>query len=250
MRLIAYTGFILLLLAGKQSRAQNDPLLIDPIIVRLKGRIINAADSSAVPYANIINNRTHSGTITNADGYFSMEILNIDSLELTSVGFQKKIIKIPPDYSGQELLIFRMNPVNYLVGEVEVTGDKSQAGEGLGTGKPTEIPPELRGDAFNEKPPVIAAIFNPISYWQYYLSRREREKREVREAMMLEKNWEMHSKNYNKEVVMKLTGLNEPQADTFMVWFNAQNVLPYTATEYEVRTAIKEYFKIYKAQKK
>ena len=250
MRFIFYTGFILLLLTGRQSRAQNDPLLIDPIIVRLKGRIINAADSSAVPYANIINNRTHSGTITNADGYFSMEILNIDSLELTSVGFQKKIIKIPPDYSGQELLTFRMNPVNYLVGEVEVTGDKSQAGEGLGTGKPTEIPPELRGDAFNEKPPVIAAIFNPISYWQYYLSRREREKREVREAMMLEKNWEMHSKNYNKEVVMKLTGLNEPQADTFMVWFNAQNVLPYTATEYEVRTAIKEYFKIYKAQKK
>ncbi len=179
-----------------------------------------------------------------------MELLNIDSLEVTSVGFQKTIIIVPPDYNGTELLIFTMNPVNYLVGEVEVSGDKPQAGQGLGTGKPTEIPPELRGDAFNEKPPVIAALFNPISYWQYYLSRREREKREVREAVLLEKNWEMHSKNYNKEIVMKLTGLNEPQADTFMVWFNSQNVLPYTATEYEVRTAIKEYFKIFKAQKR
>ena len=83
MRFIAFTGFILLLITGLQIRAQNDPLLIDPIIVRLKGRIINAADSSGVPYANIINNRTHSGTITNADGYFSMEVLNIDSLEVT-----------------------------------------------------------------------------------------------------------------------------------------------------------------------
>ena len=240
----------MLLLTGRQARAQIDPLLIDPIIVRLKGRIVSAADSSAVPYANIINNRTHSGTITNANGYFSMEILNIDSLEATSVGYQKKIIRIPPDYNEQEILTFVMNPVNLLVGEVEVTGDKPKAAEGLGTGKPTDIPPELRGDAFNEKPPALSAIFNPISYWQYYLSRREKEKRDVREAMMLEKHWEMHSKNYNKEVVMKLTGLNEANADTFMVWFNAQNVLPYTATEYEVRTAITEYFEIYKRQKK
>ena len=250
MRFVAYTGFILLLLAGQHSRAQNDLLLTDPILIRLRGRIINASDSSAVPYANIINNRTHSGTITNANGYFSMEILNIDSLQVTSVGFQKKIIRIPPNYNEQEILIFVMNPVNYLVGEVEVSGDKPQAGQGLGTGKPTDIPTELRGNAYNEKPPALAAIFNPVSYWHYYLSRREKEKRDVREAMLIEKNWEMHSKNYNKEIVMKLTGLNEPEADTFMVWFNSQNILPYTATEYEVRTAIAEYFEIYKSQKK
>ena len=97
---------------------------------------------------------------------------------------------------------------------------------GLGTGKPVDIAPELRGDAFNESPPVLAAFFNPISYWQYYLSKREKRKREVRKAILLEKNWEMHSQNYNKEMVMKLTGMNEPDADTFMVWFNAQDVLP------------------------
>ena len=71
----------------------------------------------------------------------------------------------------------------------------------------------------------------------------------VREAMSLEQNWEMHSKNYNKEVVMKLTGLNEAEADSFMVWFNAQNVLPYTATEYEVRASITYYFDQYKNRK-
>ena len=93
MRFVAYTGFILFLLAGQHSRAQNDLLLTDPILIRLRGRIISASDSSAVPYANIINNRTHSGTITNLDGYFSFEMLNVDSLEVTSVGFQKKILK-------------------------------------------------------------------------------------------------------------------------------------------------------------
>lgn len=250
MRFFAYTGFILLLLISRQGQAQDDPLLTDPIIIRLKGRIINAADSSAVPYANIINHRTHSGTITNLEGYFSFEMLNVDSLEVTSVGFQKKVLKIPADYKEQEILTYIMTPINYLIEEVDIPGDKPKVSHDLGTGKPTDIPTELRGDAFNEKPSVLSAIFNPVSYWQYYLSRREKEKREVREAMMLEKHWEMHSKNYNKKVVMEITGLNEANADTFMVWFNAQNILPYTATEYEVRSAIIEYFAIYKVQKK
>jgi len=246
------TGFIieiLLALSMLKGTAQNNIPIIDPILIRLKGRIISAADSSAVPYANLINNRTHSGTITNINGYFTIEMLNIDSLIASSVGFQKKIIKVPPDYNGQKVVTYVMEPINYIVGEVEIKGDKPKVGENLGTGKPVNLPPELRGDAFNEKPSVLAAITNPVSYWQYYLSRRERQKRKVREAMMLEENWEMHSKNYNKLTVMKLTGLNENEADTFMVWFNSQNILPYTATEYEVRTAILYYFKIYQKEK-
>jgi len=67
--------------------------------------------------------------------------------------------------------------------------------------------------------------------------------------MALERNWEMHSRNYNKEVVKMLTGLNDEEADEFMVWFNSQNVLPYTSTEYQVRASIREYFEIYKKKK-
>jgi hypothetical protein len=223
--------------------------LIDPILIRLKARIISAGDSSAVPYANIINNRTHGGTITNADGYFSMEMLNVDSLVVTSVGYQKAVFKVPYNYNGQNTLTFVLNPVNYAIGEVEVKGNKNEYDLGMGYGTPTDIAPELRGDAFNEKPPILVALFNPISYWHYYLSRKERQKRDVREAIALERNWKMHSENYNKEIVMKLTGLNEANADSFMVWFNAQNVLPYTSTEYEVRASILEYFEIYKVEK-
>jgi hypothetical protein len=248
MRLIAITGMIILMFAGLKSYAQTDPSLIDPILVNLKARIINAADSTGVPYATIINNRNRSGTITNNDGFFSMDVLNIDSLIVSSVGYQRKVLYIPHNYMGYETLTFTMNPVSYAVREVDVTGEKPKVAGDLGTGKPVDIPMELRGDAFNERPPILAALLNPISYWNYYLSGREREKRDVREAMAMQKYWEMHSQNYNKEMVMKLTGLNEAAADTFMMWFNSQNVLPYTSTEYEVRASIKYYFEIYKEE--
>ena len=228
--------------------AQDD--IVDPILLRLKGRIISAADSSAVPYANIVNNRTHSGTITNADGFFTLEMLNIDSLVVSSVGYEKAVFKVPRNYNGYGTVTYIMNPVNYAIGQVDVKGNKREYDLGIGQGKPVDIAPELRGDAFNEKPPIIAALFNPISYWHYYLSRKERQKRDVREAMALERNWKMHSENYNKKTVMKLTGLNEAKADSFMVWFNAQNVLPYAATEYEVRSSIIYYFEQYKREQK
>jgi hypothetical protein len=229
--------------------AQIDEEEIDPMLINFKAQVISAADSSAVPYANIINNRTHSGTITNIDGYFALEMLNIDSLVITSVGYEKSVLKVPRDYSEYNTFTFILKPVNYAIGEVQVTGERQSIDMGLGAGKPIDIDPELRGDAFNERPPIMAALFNPISYWQYHLSKKEKRKRNVREAMALETNWEMHSKNYNKEKVMMLTGLGEMQADTFMIWFNGQNILPYTSTEYQIRASILEYFELYKKEK-
>ncbi len=201
----------------------------------------------AVPYANIVNNRNRSGTCSNAGGFFSVEMLNIDSLSVSAMGFKNRVVKIPRDYSESNILIIYLQPVVYLIHELKLSCNKPVVNmTGIPVGNESSVPKELRGDAFNEKPPIIAAFFNPMSYWQYYLGKKEKEKREVREAIALEKNWEMHSRNYNKEMVKMLTGLNEEEADTFMIWFNAQKVLPYTSTEYEVRSAIKNWFEVYK----
>lgn len=224
--------------------AQDDSGLIDPILIELKAKLLSSADSSAIPYANIVLHRTHSGTITNNNGFFSLEMLNIDSLEVTSVGYRKTILKIPSYYMGYETLTFYMEPVLYNVGEVTVEGESQQL-EYFDHGRPDDIAPELRGDAYNEKPPILAAFFSPLSFAQYY-GKREKRKRAVREEMALQRNWEMHSENYNKEMVIKLTGLSEAYADTFMIWFNEQNVLPYTANEYQVRESILRYSQLFK----
>lgn len=240
---------LLFLFNGFVGFSQVDSEEVDPMLINFRAQIISAADSTVVPYANIINNRTHGGTITNGEGFFFLEMLNIDSLVISSVGFEKAVLKVPRNYSEYDVFIFIMKPMNYAVGEVKVTGEKQKIDLGFETGTPINIAPQLRGDAFNDAPPILAAFFNPISYWQYYLSKKEKRKRDVRDAMVLEQNWELHSKNYNKEKVMMLTGLKETEADTFMIWFNGQNVLRYTATEYEIRASVIEYFQLYKLEK-
>ncbi len=249
MKIVAVIGFLSFVFLSFQGFAQDDPDLIDPVLIKLQGRIISAGDSSAVPYANVINYRTHSGTTTNSDGYFTIEMMNIDSLIVTSIGFEQKKIKVPANYTGYNTLVFIMLPSNYALREVVVEGEKPKVDLGIGAGKPTDITPELRGDAFNEAPPILAAFFNPVSYWQYYLSKKEKRKREVRKEMIIQKNWEMHSQNYNKEKVMMLTGMNDSEADSFMLWFNSQDVLPYLSSEYQVRATIIEFFHYYKIEK-
>lgn len=249
MRLDKIIFAAIFILIGFSGYTQVDSEEIDPMLINFKAKIINAADSSAVPYANIINNRTHGGTITNANGSFSLEMLNVDSLIITSIGFERSVLKVPRNYSEYDVFIFIMNPINYAVGEVQVTGEKQKVDLGFETGNPTDIAPELRGDAFNESPPILAAFINPISYWQYYLSKKEKRKRNVRDAQVLEHNWALYSENYNKERVMVLTGLKEAEADTFMIWFNSQNVLPYTSTEYQIRASIIEYYQFYRLEK-
>ncbi|KJF41847.1 peptidase associated/transthyretin-like domain-containing protein [Draconibacterium sediminis] len=239
-----YLLLLLVVLMSFSVWAQDENYPVDPMLIELKAKILSSSDSSAVPYANIINHRTHSGTITNGEGIFTLEMLNIDSLEVTSVGYKTFILKVPSYYTGYEMLTFYMDPVLYNVGEVTVEGEARQL-DYFDHGNPTDLDPTLRGDAFNEKPPIIAALVSPLSFAQYY-GKREKRKRQVREDMAIMKNWEMHSRNYNKEMVMKLTGLNEAYADTFMMWFNGQNVLPYTATEYQVRESIVQYSKLFK----
>jgi hypothetical protein len=240
-----FTGILMVLCWTLSAQVPE----VDPMPVRLKGLIISAADELPVPYAHIINNRTHGGTTSNAEGRFTMEMLNVDSLAISSVGFFKEVFPVPANNYNDTVVVFRLKPVSFVIRQVDVTAEKQKVNmTGVPMGKPVDIPVELRGDAYNERPPIIAAFFNPISYWAYYLSKSERRKRDVREAILLEKNWELHSQNYNKEVVMSLTGLNNEQADEFMLWFNAQKVLAYTSTEYEIRASIVEYFRIYQAE--
>lgn len=241
-------GFVLLMII-QPAHAQDDDL-IDPVLIQLKGRLVNKDDGLPVPYAHIVNMRTHGGTTTDTNGRFSLEMLNVDSLSISAMGYMKEYVRIPHNQHQDSLLVIQVRPVRYAIGEVKVTGEAKKIDmDGVGTGKPVDISPELRGDAYNKKPSWLAALFSPASFLQYHLSRGEKEKRNVREAIITEQQWEYLSQFYNKEMVMTLTGVNEQEADSFMIYFNTKSVLQPHFTEYDIRAAILQEFENYKKDK-
>jgi len=218
---------------------------IDPMPIKLKGVVLNLEDETPVSNATILNYRTHSTVITDELGRFTMDMLNIDSLAISSLGYSKTTAHIPANYMEMNVLILYAKPIRYALPQVTVAGKKLKV-EGLPTGKKVNVDPELRGDAYNKKPPVIAAVVNPASYIQYYLSKSERDKRETRKAIVSEKQWEYLSQIYNKPLVMEVTGINEVQADLLMLYINNKDRFSEMRGDYEIRNIIKEEYENYK----
>lgn len=238
---------LVLFIGAFQMMAQEDE--IDPMPIKLKGQVLSLDDEMPVPFAFVLNYRTHTGVTTNEQGLFTIDMLNIDSLEISSLGFTKATVHVPANYNEMNVQIYYAKPIRFALPDVNVQGEKAKVNmDGVPMGKKLDLDPQLRGDAYNKKPPVLAAIFNPVSFLQYYTSKREREKRETRAAIITEKKWEFLSQYYNKELVMELTGLNDYQADTFMIYFNSKEIFNQLTTEYEVRNAIKEIYKLYRQE--
>jgi len=222
---------------------------IDPMPIKLKGQVLNLEDETPVPNAIVINLRTHVTISADLQGRFIMDMLNIDSLSVSSLGYSKSVAHIPANYNEMNVLTIYAKPIRFALPDVNVHGVQKKVNmDGVPVAKKNDIAPELRGDAYSKKPPIIAALFTPASFLQYHLSKSEREKRETRKAIVSEKQWEVISQYYNKKLVMDLTGLNNAQADNFMIYINSKGLLNQMTNEYDVRNIIKEQYKIYLAE--
>lgn len=227
--------------------AQTDE--VDPMPIKLKGQVLNLEDEMPVPNAIIMNMRTKLTISTDLQGRFTMDALNIDSLQITSLGYAKSVAHIPANYNEMNVLIIYAKPIRFSIPDVNVRGAQKKVNmEGVPVGKENKVAPELRGDAYDKKPSALAAVFTPASFLQYHLSKSEKEKRETRKAIVTEKHWEIISQYYNKKMVQDLTGLNNTEADYFMMYINGKGLLNEMRTEYDVRNIIKEQFKLYRAE--
>ena len=85
---ISYWRFLLILLLticgvekGFSQEASHPKIMIT-------GMALNAADGSPVPLVNIIDLRTHHGTVGTIDGSFTFTVLVGDTVKFSSIGFQ------------------------------------------------------------------------------------------------------------------------------------------------------------------
>lgn len=239
--------FTLLVLFGLFCSAMGQAP--DLYVVNIRGMVTSAEDGEPIPYAHVINPRVHGGTTTNADGMFSIRILTEDTLIIRSVGFVDQELTID-EFPPKELYKVVLKPVRVLLDEVTVTEDLHMRERlGLPDAKPLNIPIELRGDSYNEKPPWFAAFLSPISFIQYHTSKREKEKREIRKIIQNNEQWMTFSRNYNLENIKKLTGLYGAEADKFMIYCNLHNQLPYYASQLEIEFQIMNLYYKYQKEK-
>jgi hypothetical protein len=90
-------------------------------VIQLSGIILNADSTDAVPGVNIYVPKKGRGTSSGRFGYFSMPVLEGDSVVFTFIGLKKQSFKVPEKVENDRIsLILTMEVDEIALAEIEV----------------------------------------------------------------------------------------------------------------------------------
>lgn len=105
-------------LAPSHAIAQDEK---DRKVIQLSGIILNADSTDAVPGVNIYVPKKGRGTSSGRFGYFSMPVLEGDSVVFTFIGLKKQSFKVPEKVENDRIsLILTMQVDEIALAEIEV----------------------------------------------------------------------------------------------------------------------------------
>ena len=240
---ICRIAFVLLLIIyGLTVLAQNPN---ENSSTLLKGQILNLEDEMPVVKATISNQRTKETVTADMEGRFTINALNTDSLEISSLGYSKEIIPIPSDFNIADILIVYARPIRYLLPDVGVKGNSLKLNLKV---EDIKISPYFRNDIMREKPAQEKAYQNQISFVKIPLFGKNRPDRETKAVKNADNQWVVVSKIYNMELVRELTGLNATETDRFMMYLNSKRLFDKMITKEYASYIILEQFKQYRKE--
>ena len=90
-------------------------------VIRLSGIILNADSTDAVPGVNIYVPKMGRGTVSGRFGYFSMPVLEGDTILFTFIGLKKQTFNVPNKVENDRIsLILTMEVDEIALAEIEV----------------------------------------------------------------------------------------------------------------------------------
>ncbi len=241
IRNIRIASIILFLILGNQFKGHCQ-LFFPEDMVNVKGQVIDESTKENIGYVQVLIMRIRGGTMTDASGKFAIQADPMDTITFKSLNYKDKRVPVSEIINSENgLFKIALSPVRILLNQVEVQGSGPKVNmNGIPVGKSPTVPVELRSDYFASKPRKLAALSNPLSYISYYTSKDEKQKRATLSAIHSEKDWQIFSIVYNKDVIQKVSGLEGDALEDFMLYCNAFNGLPVNASTYDVEKRIRE----------
>jgi len=233
---------IIILFTVRSQTSAYCQLYFNEDMVNVKGQVIDAITKEGVGYAQVLNMRVRGGTMTDAMGNFSIQADPSDTLTFKSLNYKDKRVPVSEIFSTENgKAKIALSPVRILLGQIEIAGTAPKVNmNGIPVGRSVSVPVELRSDYFASRPTALTAIFKPMSFLSYHLSKSEKEKRATLTAIHSERDWQILSLVYNKDVIKRISGLTGDALEDFMLFCNAYNKLPVNASSYDAEKRIRE----------
>lgn len=211
----------------------------------LQGRVYSAADSTVLPGVHIANLNSKLATNSFLDGTFLLPYQVGDSIRLSSIGYEDKVIAthfvfIP---NAIEVKIFMREKV-YQLPEVDISIYRTREDfERAMLERELQLEDDQR--IFYQEAQKIedvhtdlnahVSLGSPVSFLYGKFSKEAREQKKVRKAVQESHRQKVMREKYNHEVVMRVTGITDPFAAKMLVKrCPMKEEFLYVATEYDV----------------
>jgi len=221
----------------------------------ISGSVIDSSNGNEIPFAHVFNESERTWVHAKENGRFSIWAGLSDTLVVSAVGFEHKVIVLDDSLLQKEFIRIKLKPQVYEIGEATIKSLKTYSGfkqDVLDLDLPTT---EL--DSVNEelsatsKEVTIQAdyerevddIFDRTKGTLFVLeapfrSKIEKDRRKLQKVQSKTEEQNIIHRKYNRELLKQYTGLNEDKLDSFISFCNFSSEFILNSNEYEIAKAI------------
>lgn len=105
-KILFYTGLLFIFIAPKTAKAQFETSRDS--VVQLYGVIMTADSLVGIPGVSVMVKGQNRGTVSNAQGVFSIVVLKGDQVEFTHVTYKPKTISVPSNLAGNQYSVVQL----------------------------------------------------------------------------------------------------------------------------------------------
>lgn len=218
------------------ARAQTP---VDSTLITIEGMLL---DEMGQPISNaiIINRTTKKGGFGRPDGTFTVNCLRKDTLAITSLGFQTRLISYR-DSVGRDSFQLRLflDTRSYMLTEVEVFAPRDLE----------QIQEDINKLGYNERDYMLSginAVQSPITFLYQQFSRKEQSKRQVAYMENEDRKRELLKELFRLYVDYDIISLTDDQFDDFITYLNVSDDFLINSSQYDFLVFVKDRFRDYK----
>ncbi|WP_165798347.1 carboxypeptidase-like regulatory domain-containing protein [Chitinophaga costaii] len=210
--------------------------------IKVSGMVADLEGKTGLPAVTIQNLRTKLGTLSSENGRFFVEGAPGDTLEFTMLGYARQHEVIPVAGSMVVYMSRRIYDLNQTTIRARNYHDDSLATRD-----------EYRKYYNYHKPGAMDILktlpSNPITALSYLVpSKARKQKEHFQHTLVTFEEEKFVDYRYNPELVARMTKLESPALDSFMIKYHPTYQFLKTATDYDLLLYIKQSYEEFKQQ--
>lgn len=253
-----FAVFFFILLSGIGFAQDTQPTVPQ----RVSGYIINDNSKQPLPNVNVINTNKVRGAMSDAKGYFEIDVQVNDTLHFSILGFQSLRIRVTNDWiknkvtriqltekaiALEEVIIAPFNLTGYLEVDSKLIPTKENyrySISGLTQGYEAG---EYSPNAFGK---VLGSIFNPADMLYNFFGKNAKELKKLKEMKKDDTVRNLLESKYDRETISVLLGISKDEIPEILHRCSYSDAFIQEANDLQIMDAISGCYEQYKVLKR